>query len=104
EFTSRLRVHAREIASTAEVMGRLELLFAKAEFAREFECAVPRLSPENSRCLVLRDARHPLLQDLFRKQRKRVVPVSVQLDEHQRTLLISGPNTGGKTIALKTVG
>jgi DNA mismatch repair protein MutS2 len=104
EFTARLRVHAVEIGSTAAALGILELLFAKAEFALDFGCAVPRLSPANARTLVVREARHPLLEDLFRKQKKAVVPVSLALNEAERTLLISGPNTGGKTVALKTIG
>src|SRR5580704_14604297 len=104
EFTVRLRSHAVEIGSTAAALGALELIFAKAEFAIDFNCSVPRLSPEGSRRLILREARHPLLEDLFRGQKKSVVPVSLSLDESERTLLISGPNTGGKTVALKTVG
>jgi len=105
EFTSKLRQHAGEIQASAAALGRLELLFAKAEFAQEFACVVPRLSPESAqRRIVLRAARHPLLEDIFRSQRKRVVPVSLELDEQQHTLLISGPNTGGKSVALKTVG
>jgi DNA mismatch repair protein MutS2 len=119
EFTARLRAHAVEIGATAAALGELELLFAKAEFARDFQCCVPRLSgpgltaaaPSNparqgggQRRLVLREARHPLLEDILRKQRKSVVPVSLSLDDDERTLLISGPNTGGKTVALKTVG
>jgi DNA mismatch repair protein MutS2 len=104
EFTARLRSHAVEIGSTAAALGTLELIFAKAEFAIDFNCSVPRLSPDGSRRLILREARHPLLEDLFRGQKKSVVPVSLSLDESERTLLISGPNTGGKTVALKTVG
>jgi DNA mismatch repair protein MutS2 len=104
EFTSRLREHTAAIAATVAALGRLELLFAKAEFANDFGCTVPRLSSQNNRCLVLREARHPLLEDILRKQRKKVVPVSLSLSGEQRTLLISGPNTGGKTVALKTVG
>ena len=104
EFTARLRTHAVEIAATASALGELELLFAKAEFAIDFDCTVPRLSPPETRVLILREARHPLLADIFRTQRKTVVPVSLSLDESTRTLLISGPNTGGKTVALKTVG
>ncbi len=104
EFTSRLREHAPAISTTSEAIGALELIFAKAEFAIDFDCCVPRLSGPSSRQLILRDARHPLLEDLFRVQKKRVVPVSLSLDESERTLLISGPNTGGKTVALKTVG
>jgi DNA mismatch repair protein MutS2 len=104
EFTSRLREHVAEIAVTADVLGRLELIFAKAEFALDFHCVVPRLSPAGVRRLALREARHPLLEDIFRAQKKTVVPVSLELDDEQRTLLISGPNTGGKTVTLKTAG
>jgi DNA mismatch repair protein MutS2 len=104
EFTARLREHAAPIAATVAALGRLELLFTKAEFALDFRCVVPRLSPPGARRLLLREARHPLLEDIFRPQRKTVVPVSLSLDEQARTLLISGPNTGGKTVTLKTAG
>src|SRR5579884_2586847 len=104
EFTTRLREHAAAISATVGALGRLELLFAKAEFARDFDCTVPRLSPDADRRLALRQARHPLLEDILRKQGKKVVPVSLALEGGQRTLLISGPNTGGKTVVLKTVG
>ena len=104
EFTARLREHAVEIAATAGALAKLELLFAKAEFAVDFNCVVPRLSPDNARKLILSRARHPLLEDILRQKQKSVVPVSLSLDQSERTLLISGPNTGGKTVALKTVG
>ncbi|MCU1336896.1 MAG: Smr protein/MutS2 [Bryobacterales bacterium] len=104
EFTTRLREHAVQIAASVTALSRLELLFGKAEFALDFRCTVPRLSPERSRRIVLRDARHPLLEDILRGQRKPVVPVSLELNDAQNTLLISGPNTGGKTVALKTIG
>jgi DNA mismatch repair protein MutS2 len=134
EFTARLREHASEIASTASALAKLELLFAKAEFALDFNCIVPRLSPDSARKLILSRARHPLLEDILRTKgarpsqesapggaaniggsllsggfsgtakHKTIVPVSLSLDQSERTLLISGPNTGGKTVALKTVG
>jgi DNA mismatch repair protein MutS2 len=104
EFTASLREHASEIAATAGALAKLELLFAKAEFALDFNCVVPRLSPDNARKLILSRARHPLLEDILRAKRKTVIPVSLSLDQSERTLLISGPNTGGKTVALKTVG
>lgn len=104
EFTARLRAQSAAIAAAIEALGRLELLFAKADFAAEFGGVVPRLSPEDGRRIVLKDARHPLLEDILRRQRKGVVPMSVELDAGRSTLLISGPNTGGKTVALKTVG
>jgi DNA mismatch repair protein MutS2 len=104
EFTTRLRTHAPAIASTTKALARLELIFAKAEFAREFRCVVPRISPDDRRRLILREARHPLLEDILHKQQKTVVPITFDLDQDQRTLLISGPNTGGKTVTLKTAG
>jgi DNA mismatch repair protein MutS2 len=104
EFTTRMREHAIEIAASVAALSRLEMLFGKAEFAAEFRCTVPRLSSETSRRIILRGARHPLLEDILRKQKKSVVPVSLELNDAQNTLLISGPNTGGKTVALKTIG
>src|SRR6202040_1768972 len=102
--TARLRQHAAAIATTTKTLARLELIFAKAEFAREFRCVVPRISADDRRRLILREARHPLLEDILRKQQKAVVPITFDLDQEQLTLLISGPNTGGKTVTLKTAG
>ncbi|MSV33990.1 MAG: endonuclease MutS2 [Bryobacterales bacterium] len=104
EFTDRLRAHAPEIAATTRALARLEWIFAKAEFALEFRCVVPRISPGDRRRMIVREARHPLLEDILRRHSKAVVPVTFDLDGQQRTLLISGPNTGGKTVTLKTAG
>ena len=104
ELTERLRDYADSIRLTLETMGDLELVFAKARFAIEFDCVRPRFSEDSDRRLTLKDARHPLLEDVLRPQRKKAVPITLQLDVRCRTLLISGPNTGGKTVALKTVG
>jgi DNA mismatch repair protein MutS2 len=104
ELTELLRSHAPQIQAAVDAIGALELLFAKAEFAHDFGCAIPRFSPDSSRRLVLKNARHPLLEDVLRRQRKPVVPITLELDETDRTLLISGPNTGGKTVSMKTVG
>lgn len=100
ELTERLRGYSESIRQTLAVMGILEILFAKARFALEFDCTIPRFGAR----LVLRDARHPLLEEVLRRRGKRPVPVSLDLDANRRTLLISGPNTGGKTVTLKTVG
>ena len=70
----------------------------------DFDCVRPRFSPSDRRRIVLKRARHPLLEQVLRPQRKRVVPVSLELNADFRTLLISGPNTGGKTVTLKTIG
>jgi DNA mismatch repair protein MutS2 len=104
ELTERLRGYADSILSTLGTMGELDLLFAKARFSTEFDCVRPRFSPDGARRLVLKEARHPLLEDVLHRHGKRTVPISLQLDATCRTLLISGPNTGGKTVALKTVG
>lgn len=104
EMTNRLRLHAPDIRYAVEVLGELELLFAKAQFALDFNCVIPRFSPDLNRRLHLKEARHPLLEDVLKRQRKAVVPINLTLDERCRTLLISGPNTGGKTVSMKTVG
>ncbi|MBX5496444.1 MAG: endonuclease MutS2, partial [Bryobacteraceae bacterium] len=104
EMTNRLREHADAVGETVSILGQLDLIFAKARFADEFDCTIPEFSPEEAPRLVLHEARHPLLQDVLRRQKKKVVPVSLELDKQQRTLLISGPNTGGKTVTLKTIG
>jgi DNA mismatch repair protein MutS2 len=100
EMTDRLRGYGDSIRQTLATMAELELLFAKGKFAAEFDCTIPRFGER----LLLRDARHPLLEDVLRRRRKSAVPVSMELDRERRTLLISGPNTGGKTVTLKTVG
>jgi DNA mismatch repair protein MutS2 len=104
ELTARLRQHSDEIQYVVQVIGELELLFAKAQFAIDFNCVIPSFSPDLNRRLHLKDARHPLLADVLRRLHKPIVPISLTLDERCRTLLISGPNTGGKTVSMKTVG
>jgi DNA mismatch repair protein MutS2 len=103
EITNTLREHSGEIAATAEALAELDCVFAKASFARAFDAVIPRFSATERR-LALRDARHPLLESVLRKQRKTIVPISFELNEERRCLLISGPNTGGKTVTLKTAG
>jgi DNA mismatch repair protein MutS2 len=104
EFTATLREHSGAIERTLGIMAELEFLFARAQFAVEFDCVVPRFNDSLHARLHLREARHPLLEDVLRRQKKAIVPISVTLEDSRRTLLISGPNTGGKTVAMKTVG
>jgi len=104
ETTERLRERRDSIQAAAEAAGELEWLFAKAAFACDFQCVIPRFSPEGTRRLLLKQALHPLLEDVLRRRGKHAVPVSLTLEEGNRTLLISGPNTGGKTVTMKTVG
>jgi DNA mismatch repair protein MutS2 len=100
EMTDRLRAYGDSIRQTLATMAELELIFAKGRFAIDFDCVVPRFGER----LLLRDARHPLLADVLRRKRKSPVPIGLELTRERRTLLISGPNTGGKTVTLKTVG
>ena len=104
DMTSRLRAVRAAIAETVAAMAEIELVFAKAQFALDFGGVIPRFSPPGQPRLYFREARHPLLEDVLRRQKKHVVPLTLDLSAPARTLLISGPNTGGKTVALKTAG
>jgi DNA mismatch repair protein MutS2 len=105
EITNNLREHADEISATFEALSEFDCIFAKAGFAREYNAVVPRFSAEpGPRRLILREARHPLLETVLRKQRKPIVPIGFDLTDERRCLLISGPNTGGKTVTMKTAG
>lgn len=86
----------RDLALSLEALGRLDLLVAKARLARDQEATAPKLNLEGRLRLV--GARHPLLP------RDRVVPIDVTLGQDYDILVITGPNTGGKTVSLKTVG
>jgi DNA mismatch repair protein MutS2 len=100
EITEALRAHAPEIAATVETLAALDCLFAKAAFALDYDAVIPRFGKR----LVLRAARHPLLEAVLRQQHRPIVPLTFELNEAQPCLLISGPNTGGKTVTLKTAG
>ena len=102
EMTTLLSEHAGGIGAAFETITDLDLAFAKGRFAMEFDAIAPRFNDE--RRLRLREARHPLLEDVLRRRNASVVPLSADFDREHRVMVISGPNTGGKTVALKTVG
>jgi DNA mismatch repair protein MutS2 len=104
EMTRRIGEEAEAILASAEVLGELELQFAKARFAEEYNCVQVQLSVETPGRMILRDARHPLLERNLKLKNVVVVPVTVELEGTRRQLVITGPNTGGKTVTLKTVG
>lgn len=104
ELTASLHQAGPSLPAAVDALGWIEFIFGKAEYALSFDCSIPRLSPEHPRQLRLTGARHPLLADLLRKQKKPIIPTNIELSESSRTLLITGPNTGGKTVAMKTVG
>ncbi len=120
EMTRRIGQHAGAIVAAAETLAELELQFAKARFAEDYNCVPAGLcddcrpfdsprdsarptSPGEAR-LLLQKARHPLLERSLRARGGRIIPISVELERERRELVITGPNTGGKTVALKTVG
>jgi DNA mismatch repair protein MutS2 len=104
EMTRRIGESAGEILAAAEVLSELELQFAKARFAEEYACVPVQLRESGESVFLLRNARHPLLERNFKLKGGRVVPVSIELENDRRQLVITGPNTGGKTVALKTAG
>jgi DNA mismatch repair protein MutS2 len=105
EFSEKLRARSADLLAAADILSELDLTFAKAEFARQYDCCLPQLTEAGpAGPLVLKDARHPLLERTLRSQKRRPVPITVELDPPKNLVVISGPNTGGKTLALKTVG
>jgi DNA mismatch repair protein MutS2 len=106
EMTERLGERAEEIAVAAEVMAEVELQFGKARFALDYDCVRPELTGSDltNAFLELRAARHPLLERNLKLKGGKVVPLTLEMDSGHRQLIISGPNTGGKTVGLKTVG
>jgi DNA mismatch repair protein MutS2 len=104
EMTRRIGEQAHAILASAEVLGELEVQFAKARFAEDYNCVAVQLSKEMSGRMILSNARHPLLERNLKLKSTAIVPVSVELEGERRQLVITGPNTGGKTVTLKTVG
>jgi len=111
EMTRRIGDHADAICAASGVLAELELQFAKARFAEDYFCVPASLGgadgpvrqPSEGR-LILHNARHPLLERSLKSKNARVVPISVELEGSRRELVITGPNTGGKTVTLKTIG
>ena len=104
EMSARLRTERAAIVVIVDEVGALEYVFARARFARDFRCSAPRFSASSDPRVVITNGRHPLLQDLLAKGERRPVPMSVRLEAGRRTMIVSGPNAGGKTVVLKTVG
>lgn len=101
-FTESLRPVAEELEIAGECLAELDMVRAKARWAVENMGGRPIVSTDDR--LVLRRARHPLLQQTLKLQGKEVVPLDLELDGHKHLLVISGPNAGGKSVCLKTTG
>jgi DNA mismatch repair protein MutS2 len=118
EMTQRIGAKAQQILAAVDSLAELELQFAKARFAEDYNCVEVKLSvgkqdsggdsrlgfTASAASLLLHNARHPLLERNLKAKGSSVVPITVELEGSPRQLIITGPNTGGKTVTLKTVG
>jgi DNA mismatch repair protein MutS2 len=127
EMTRRIGEKAEVILAASDVLAELELQFAQARFAEDYNCVAVTLAEDwraalatdrrglpsplehfphehDEARLILRNARHPLLERNLKAKGGHVVPTSIELEGGRRELVITGPNTGGKTVVLKTVG
>src|ERR1700674_4323755 len=102
ELTERLQLLRGPLIAAAETIAEMDSVFARARFARDFDAAMPEFTARVE--LRLEAARHPVLEDKLRRENRTIVPMSLALGGDERLLVISGPNTGGKTVALKTTG
>ena len=140
EMTEWIRAQAEQILAAKDALAELELQFAKARFAEDYNCIEVKLTTDvgipasaiqnpvgtdafvrpstpselvptkagsrepHARTLLLHNARHPLLERNLKAKGVSVVPVTIELEDNRRQLIITGPNTGGKTVTLKTAG
>lgn len=88
--------YVKELENDVKIIGHLDFIFAKAKYSKSLNCITPKINDDKYISLI--NARHPLID------KSKVVPISVNLGKDFSTLLITGPNTGGKTVSLKTVG
>jgi len=102
ELTARLAAESGPLVHAAATIAELDSVFARARFAREFDACIPVFA--DTTAVALEAARHPVLESTLRPQGRAVVPLTLALGGEETLLVISGPNTGGKTVALKTVG
>jgi len=102
QLTSDLRPYIPEFKAHEDFLSSLDVVAAKAHLARDLKAILPKIT--ESRRLFFREAYHPILWLTNQKRKEPVHPLMIGLDETNRIIVISGPNAGGKTIALKTVG
>lgn len=95
-FSERLREHWSALAQNRDILTRLDLIFAKAALASTMKASPPTITDEKK--IIIKNGRHPLIDA------KEVVPVSLHIDDGYSGLIITGPNTGGKTVTLKLTG
>lgn len=101
-LTDHIRPETESLLAGFDLLGKMDFIRAKAVFSQRINAVVPELN-ENKKMRWTR-AIHPLLHETLTKQGKPIVPLDVELAHHQRIIVISGPNAGGKSVCLKTVG
>ena len=121
QMTRQIGQYAPVILKGSEVLAEVDTLHARARFAQEYQCIAPIFASHNTEGapfkrtslewgnnpaaqLTLKHARHPLLEHRLKQQGGSIIPLSLSLTSDERQLIISGPNTGGKTVGLKTTG
>ena len=102
KFTDELRPYAEDLEQSYEILGVLDFIRAKALWSNESKSVKPLLVPFPE--LNWLDARHPLLERNLARENRKIVPLNIRLTKDDRILLISGPNAGGKSVCLKSVG
>ena len=101
-FTDKLRPSIPDLFDAYRFLGLIDFIRAKALFSVKTKAAQPTIS--KTLPIDIRNAKHPLLYITLREQKKKVVPLELELSSENRILIISGPNAGGKSVCLKTVG
>lgn len=96
ELSNQLAPYTEVLAVDLEILTKLDFIFAKASLSRHYQCSEPKFNQEGR--IHIKDGRHPLLDP------QKVVPITVWLGSQFDLLIVTGPNTGGKTVSLKTVG
>ena len=102
EFTAGIRPYHQELLDSYGFLAEIDFIHAKAGLARQFDAITPDL--KGTPLIDWTLARHPLLYLSLKRHDKKIVPLDIELDSRQRILIISGPNAGGKSVCLKTVG
>ncbi|MFA6770421.1 MAG: Smr/MutS family protein [Bacteroidales bacterium] len=102
DFSDFLRPYQQELLLSSGLLAQIDFIWAKARFGLSINAGMPVVSIDKE--LNLRDARHPLLERALTKEGKKIVPLNLSLNKNKHILLISGPNAGGKSVCLKTVG
>src|SRR5574344_141801 len=102
EFTDFLRPYLIDIQGGARFIGEVDFIRAKAEVAGVMQAGKPIISRDGM--LRISNGRHPLLEAALRKENKPIVPMTLEINRKKHILIISGPNAGGKSVCLKTVG